>query len=52
MKKFKILSDKSRREQAAEMVFYLLVFAAISCFAMIQTYGDPPDEINRFKVVS
>lgn len=35
-----------------EAIFYLLVFAAITCFAMIQTYGDPPDEINRFKVVN
>lgn len=44
--------DRKKREQAAEIVFYLLVFAAITCFAMIQTYGDPPDEINRFKVVN
>ena len=36
---------------AAEIIFYFLVFAAITCFAVIQTYGDPPDEINRFKVV-
>lgn len=35
-----------------EAVFYIVVFASITCFAMIQTYGDPPDEINRFKVVS
>lgn len=40
-----------RKEQIAEAVFYLLVFAAILCFAMLQTYGDPPDEINRFKIV-
>lgn len=44
--------DKKRREQITEIIFYLLVFAAISCFAMLQTYGDPPDEINRFKVVN
>ncbi len=36
---------------AAEIIFYFLVFVAITCFAVIQTYGDPPDEINRFKVV-
>lgn len=41
-----------RLEMAAEAVFYLLVFASIMCFAMVQTYGDPPDEINRFKVVN
>lgn len=34
-----------------EAAFYLLVFAAITCFALVQAYGDPPDEINRFKVV-
>lgn len=43
---------KQRMEMITEIIFYLLVFAAISCFAMIQTYGDPPDEINRFKVVN
>ena len=31
-----------------DAVFYLLVFAAITCFAMVQSYGDPPDEVNRF----
>lgn len=44
--------NMKKKEMAAEIVFYLLVFAAITCFAMIQTYGDPPDEINRFKVVN
>lgn len=47
-----VLRDKKKRERAMEAIFYLLVFAAITCFAMIQTYGDPPDEINRFKVVN
>lgn len=46
------LEQRKKKETVAEVVFYLLVFAAIACFAMIQTYGDPPDEINRFKVVS
>lgn len=45
-------TNMKKKEMAAEIVFYLLVFAAIACFAMIQTYGDPPDEINRFKVVN
>lgn len=45
--------EKGKRlEKAAEAIFYLLVFASIMCFAMVQTYGDPPDEINRFKIVS
>ncbi len=44
--------DKKKRELVVEILFYLLVFASITCFAMIQTYGDPPDEINRFKVVN
>ena len=35
-----------------EILFYLSVFAAITCFAMVQSYGEPPDEVNRFKVVS
>lgn len=42
---------RKRLEGAAEILFYLLVFASILCFAMVQPYGDPPDEINRFKVV-
>lgn len=46
------MKDGKKREWAAELIFYLLVFAAIACFAMVQTYGDPPDEINRFKVVN
>lgn len=47
-----VLKDKEKIERTAEIIFYLLVFAAITCFAMLQTYGDPPDEINRFKVVN
>lgn len=46
-----MVRDKKRKEWAAEVFFYLLVFAAIACFAVVQTFGDPPDEINRFKVV-
>lgn len=47
-----IRKAKKRYELIMEALFYLLVFASITCFAMIQTYGDPPDEINRFKVVN
>ncbi len=43
---------RKKREVAAEVIFYLLVFASIACFAAVQTFGDPPDEINRFKVVN
>lgn len=39
-------------ELITDILFYLLVFAAIACFATVQAFGDPPDEINRFKVVS
>ncbi len=49
---FRREGNKGKWELAGEIVFYLLVFAAIACFAMLQTYGDPPDEINRFKVVN
>lgn len=52
MKRFVYAADEKKLKQAAEIIFYLLVFAAIACFAMLQTYGDPPDEINRFKVVN
>lgn len=48
----KLVVDRKKRETITEVIFYVLVFAAITCFAMIQTFGDPPDEINRFKVVN
>ena len=44
-------NKNGRLELAVEIVFYLLVFASITCFAVVQPFGDPPDEINRFKVV-
>lgn len=44
--------QKKKYELTAEIAFYLLVFAAITCFAVVQAFGDPPDEINRFKVVA
>lgn len=46
------MKNSKKKEQIIEVAFYLLVFAAITCFAMMQTYGDPPDEINRFKIVN
>lgn len=44
--------QKKKYELTAEIVFYVLVFAAITCFAVVQAFGDPPDEINRFKVAA
>lgn len=48
----KSLTQKKKYDLAAEILFYVLVFAAITCFAAVQAFGDPPDEINRFKVVN
>lgn len=47
-----VWKNKKKKELFLESLFYLLVFVSIMCFAMIQPYGDPPDEINRFKVVN
>lgn len=33
-----------------EFLFYLTVFFAISLFALLQPFGAPPDEVNRYKV--
>lgn len=33
-------------------IILLFLLAAMSCFAFTQPFGDGPDEINRFKVVS
>ncbi|MDD2971310.1 MAG: hypothetical protein PHE02_04170 [Lachnospiraceae bacterium] len=38
-------------EHVLECAFYLLVFATIAVFAILQPFGVPPDEINRYKVV-
>ncbi len=45
-------NPQTKRELITDSLFYLLVFLSIACFAVLQTFGDPPDEINRFKVVS
>ena len=34
-----------------ESTFFLLAGMAILCFMLIQPFGEPPDEANRFKVV-
>lgn len=46
------LNNRKKTFPVPEILFYLSVFAAITCFAMVQSYGEPPDEVNRFKVVS
>lgn len=45
-------NENKRHNFMPDAAFYLLVFASITCFALVQSYGDPPDEVNRFKVVS
>ena len=45
-------NNRKKTFPVPEILFYLSIFAAIACFAMVQSYGDPPDEVNRFKVVS
>ena len=45
-------AQNKKNDLFTEALFYLLVFASITCFAAVQAFGDPPDEINRFKVVS
>lgn len=33
-----------------DILFYIVVFVSILAFALLQPFGDPPDEVNRFKV--
>lgn len=42
--------NAQKRNRLAEFVFYLTVFAAIAVFALLQPFGNPPDEVNRYKV--
>lgn len=39
-----------QKEQLWELCFYAVVFLSILAFAILQPLGDPPDEINRYKV--
>ncbi|MDD2968528.1 MAG: hypothetical protein PHT21_03065 [Lachnospiraceae bacterium] len=39
-----------KKEQLWEICFYTVVFLSILAFAILQPLGDPPDEINRYKV--
>lgn len=32
------------------LLFYLTVLSAILSFALLQPFGDPPDEVNRYKI--
>ena len=39
-----------KKEALWETLFYIIVFLSIATFALLQPLGDPPDEINRYKV--
>lgn len=39
-----------KKEPLWEVLFFGIVFLAILAFAILQPLGDPPDEINRYKV--
>lgn len=43
---------KQRINRTLELLFLGFVFCAILSFAIIQPFGDPPDEINRFRIVN
>lgn len=46
----KHFSYTPKKERILECIFYLSVFMFIAIFAIFQPLGDPPDEINRYKV--
>ncbi len=33
-----------------DTAFYIIVFLSILTFALLQPFGDPPDEVNRYKI--
>ncbi len=39
-----------KTEVFLECILYLFVFGVIAVFAILQPFGEPPDEINRYKV--
>ena len=43
--------SKKTWEMMLEIAFLLATFVGIMIFVRLQPFGDPPDEINRFKVV-
>lgn len=46
----KSITYSRKTEVFLECIFYILVFGAIAVFAILQPFGEPPDEINRYKV--
>jgi len=46
----KLPTNAKRTEYVLEGAFYLIVFCTIAIFALLQPFGVPPDEINRYKV--
>ncbi len=46
----KSITYSRKTEVFLEYIFYIFVFVAIAVFAILQPFGDPPDEINRYKV--
>lgn len=45
-----MIMHKSRHRLNLNMLFYAAVFLSILTFALLQPFGDPPDEVNRYKV--
>lgn len=41
---------KTKRILSLNTLFYSIIFLSILAFALLQPFGDPPDEVNRFKV--
>lgn len=41
---------KFKQQINLNTLFYITVFLAILAFVLLQPFGDPPDEVNRFKV--
>ncbi|MDD3205679.1 MAG: hypothetical protein PHS74_08105 [Lachnospiraceae bacterium] len=46
----KLTTYSRTHEKVLESLFYFFTFAAIAVFALLQPFGEPPDEINRYKV--
>ena len=46
----RIFMQTLKKTKLLNLLFYITVFLAITAFAVLQPFGDPPDEVNRFKV--
>ena len=42
--------NKLKKWLSPDLLFYIIVFVSIIIFVLLQPFGDPPDEVNRFKV--